>query len=103
MRPPQAELVLFPQELLRSFNAARDHILMRRQPGSLPELPRKVRGAEMGGGSHLLQRRTASEIFHDVLDDRAELTARKYTVRRGRQPLRTRDITDQMNAQDDGE
>jgi hypothetical protein len=73
----QADFVLFPQELLRSFDAARDYVLMRCQPSGRPELPRKVRGADMGDGSHLLQRQVASEIFHDVLNDRAELPARK--------------------------
>ena len=41
---------------------------MRRQPGGCLELPREVIGAEMDDGRHLLQRRTASEIFHDVLN-----------------------------------
>jgi hypothetical protein len=33
--------------VLRSFNPARDHILVRRQPGGRLELPREVIGAEM--------------------------------------------------------
>jgi hypothetical protein len=32
-----------------------------------------VIAAEMDEGSHLLQRRTAFEIFHDVFDDGAEV------------------------------
>ena len=99
----QAELTVGTQEVLRSFDAARDHILVRRQPSGRLELPRKVIGAEINDGSHLLQRRTAFEIFHDVLDDHVELPARKYTVRRRRQPVRARDMTDQVNRQDSGE
>ena len=52
----QAELAVCPQEVLRSFNAARDHILVRRQPGGRLELSRKVIGTEIGDGCHLLQR-----------------------------------------------
>ncbi len=29
----QADLAISPQEFLRPFNAAREHILVRRQPG----------------------------------------------------------------------
>ena len=76
----QAELAICPQEVLGSFNAARDHILVRRQPSGHLELARKVIGAEMNDGSHLFHRRVALEIFHDVLDDRVELAARKHAV-----------------------
>ncbi len=99
----QAELAICPEEVLRSFNAARDHILVRRQPGGRLELAREVIGAEMNDGSHLPQRQTAFEIFHDVLDDCAELPVRKYAVSRGRQPTRTRGMTDQVNGQNVGE
>ena len=99
----QAEFTVCPQEVLRPFNAARDHILVRRQPSGRLELPREVIGAEMNDGSDLLQRRTSFEIFHDVLDDRAELPARKYAVRQSQQPVRTRGMTDQVNGQDSGE
>src|SRR5260221_11096512 len=95
----QAELAICPEEVLRSFNAARDHILVRRQPGGRLELAREVIGAEMNHGSHLLQRRTAFEIFHDVLDDSAELSARKNAVPRAWHPVRTRGMTDQVNGQ----
>jgi hypothetical protein len=98
----QAELVVCPQQVLRSFNAARDQILVRRQPGGRLELSRKVIGAEMGDGSHLLLRRTAFEIFHDVLDDPLELPLGKYAARRGRLPVPTSDMTDQVNRQDSG-
>src|SRR5260221_9198938 len=95
----QAEIVLFPQELLRSFNPAPDYVLVRRQSGGRPKLPGKVIGAEMGDGSHLLQRRTVGEVFHDVLDDAVEFAAREYAVRRRRPLTRSRDMTDQVNAQ----
>ncbi len=45
---------------------------------------------------HLLQRRTAFEIFHNVLNDPAELVTWKCTVRRHQLPARTRDMTDQV-------
>src|SRR3984893_15890183 len=99
----QAKLTVSPQEVLCSFNAARDHILVRRQPGGRLELAREVIGAEMGDGRHLLQRGIASEIFHDVLNDRVELSARKYSVCRGRKPARTRGMTNQVNGQNVGE
>jgi hypothetical protein len=50
----QAEFVVSPQEVLCSLNAARDHILVRRQTGGSLELSREVIGAEMDDGSHLL-------------------------------------------------
>src|SRR5258707_5438380 len=99
----QAEFALCPQEVLRSFNAARDHILVRRQPGGRLELPREVEGAEVDDGRHLLQRRTASEIFHNVLNDPPELLAWKYTVCRRLQPAGARDMTDQVNGQKIGD
>jgi hypothetical protein len=89
--------------VLRSFNAARDHILMRRQPGGRLELPREVIWAELGDSTQLLQRQIACEIFHDVFDDGLELSALKYTIRRGRQPVRTRGMTDQVNGQNVGQ
>jgi hypothetical protein len=61
--------------MLRAFNPARDQILVWRQAGRCLEPPRKVRGAESGNGSHLLQPGTAFEVFEDVLDDRAEIRA----------------------------
>jgi hypothetical protein len=54
-----------------------------------------VIGAETGDGSHLLQRRTAFQVFHDVLSDSLEFRPRKNAVRRGRQPLYARAMTDQ--------
>jgi hypothetical protein len=57
------ELAVCSQEVLRSFNATSDDILVRRQSGGRLELARKVIGAELGDGSHLLQRRITFEIF----------------------------------------
>ena len=51
-----AEPAACQQEFLRSLDTARDHILVRRQPGGRLELPREVIGAEMHDGRHLLQR-----------------------------------------------
>ena len=76
----QAELAICPQEVLRSFNAARDQILVQRQPGGRFELACEAIGADTNDGSHLLQRQIASEIFHNVLDERAKLPARKYAA-----------------------
>ena len=98
----QADFVVSLQQVLRSFDTARDHILVWRQPSGRLELPGEVIGAEMGDGSHLLLRRTAFEIFHDVLDDPLELPLGKYAARRGRLPVPTSDMTDQVNRQDSG-
>ena len=98
-----AELAVCPQELLRPFNTARDHILVRRQPGGRLELPREVIRAEMDDRRHLRQGRIAFEIFHNVLNDPAELVVWKYTVRRGQLPIGTRDMADQVNGQNRGE
>jgi hypothetical protein len=69
------------QKVLCSFDAARDYILMRRHPGGCLELPREMIRAEMDDGRHLVQRRTAGEVFHDVLNDGAELLVWEYTAR----------------------
>ena len=78
----QADSGICPQEVLGSCNPAHDHILVRRRSGGRLELARKVIGAEMNDGSHLLHRRTASEIFHDELDNCLEFPTRKYAIRR---------------------
>lgn len=57
-----AELAVCPQELLRPFNTARDHILVRRQPGGRLELPREVIRAEMDDRRHLRQGRIPSRF-----------------------------------------
>ena len=57
----------------------------------------------MDDSRHLLERRTASEIFHNVLDDCTELVAWKYTIWRRAQPAGARDMTDQLNGQNIGE
>src|SRR5262249_12607517 len=89
----QAELATCPQEALRSCKAACDSILVRRHRGGCLELPREVIGAKIDDGRHLLQRRTASEILHDVLNDPAELVAWKYAVRGGQLTVGTRNMT----------
>jgi hypothetical protein len=68
----QTELAVCSQELLRPFNAAVDHILVRRQPSGCLELPHELIGAEIGDGSHSFQRQTAVQVVHDVLRDGAE-------------------------------
>jgi hypothetical protein len=88
----QPELAVYPQEVLRSFNAARNHILVRRQPRGCLELSCEMIRAEMDDGRHLFQLWTAFEIFHDVLNDRAELVVWEHTVRRRR--LGAGDMTD---------
>ena len=90
------------QEVLCSFDAARDYILVWRQSGGCFELPREMIRAEMDDGRHLVQRWTASEIFHDVLNDGAQLVVWEYTVRRRRLSLRTGDMPDQVNGQKSG-
>jgi hypothetical protein len=85
-----AEFVVCTQEVLRSFNATSNDILVWRQPGGRLELPREVIGAEMGDGSHLLQRQVAFEIFHDVLDDRASERPKCWQVTRPSAARRSR-------------
>ena len=99
----QAEPALCPQEVLCSFNPACDYKLVRRESGSSFKLPRKMIEAEVNNCRHSFQRRIAFKIFHNVLNDPAELVARKYTVRRGQLPVGTRDMTDQVNGQNIGE
>lgn len=88
----QLELAVYPQGVLRPFNAARDHILVRRQPAGCLELSCEMIRTEMDDGRHLFQRWTAFEIFYDVLNDRAGLVVWEYSVRRRR--LGARDMAD---------
>ena len=69
------------QEFLGPLHAARDDVLVRRQPGGRLELPGEVVGAEMGRRRHLLQGQAGVEVFLDVRDDGAELPPRERTVR----------------------
>jgi len=64
------------QELPGPLDAAQDHVLVGRQPGGLPELPREVVGTEAGHRRHLLQARAGVEVLLDVLDHGAEPSAR---------------------------
>ena len=77
----QAESATCTQEMLCSFYPAGNYKLVWRRPGGGFKLPREVVGAEVNHPRHFRQRRSAFEIFHDVLDDRAELVAWKYAVR----------------------
>ena len=76
----QREVVPFAQELLRSLDAAGDHVLVRGQPGGRLELPGKVVRAEVGGRSHLLQGQGGVNVSFDVLDDGAKPGPRQHTV-----------------------
>jgi hypothetical protein len=50
----QVEVAAAVQELLGPFDAARDDVPVRRQPGGRLELPGEVVGAEAGAVSRLL-------------------------------------------------
>ena len=76
----QGEIAACMQELFRPFDAARDDILVRRQPGGRLELPREVVGAQAGDRGDLLQGRAGVEVFLDVLDDGAEPPPRQRAV-----------------------
>src|SRR5215468_2036464 len=77
----QGEVASGLQELLGPLDAARNDVLVRRQPGGRLEPPREVAGAEMGRCRHLLQGQGGFEVLLDVLDDGAELPLRERTVR----------------------
>jgi hypothetical protein len=76
----QGEATVLLQELLRPLDAAREDVLVRRQPGGRLELPREVVGAEVSDRRHLLQGRANVEVFLDVLDDGAEPPSRQDAV-----------------------
>jgi hypothetical protein len=65
------------QELPGPFDAAQDHVLVRRQTGSPLELPGEVVGAEVGGRRQLLQGQAGLEVLLDVLEDGAPLRRSK--------------------------
>src|SRR5262249_21604496 len=56
------------EELPGPLDAARDDVLVRRQPGGGLELPREVVGAEAGDRGDLPQARAGAEVLLDVLD-----------------------------------
>src|SRR5262249_47478887 len=76
----QGEGTVALQEVLGSFDAAQDDVLVRRQPGGGLELAGEVVGAEAGGRRHLIQGRAGVEVFLDVLDDGAEPPPRQRPV-----------------------
>src|SRR5262245_34369857 len=57
------------KEFLGALDAARDDVLVRRQPRGPLELPREVVGTEVRDRGQLLQGRAGVEVFLDVLDD----------------------------------
>ena len=61
------------QELLGPLDAARDDVLVWRQPGGRLELACEVARAEMGHRRHLFEARCNLETALDVVDDGAEL------------------------------
>src|SRR5262249_25963377 len=61
------------QQLLGPFDAPGDDVLVRRQPGGPPELPREMVDAETSDSGHLLQGRAGVEVVLDVLRDGTEL------------------------------
>ena len=68
------------QKLPRLLDAAPDDILVRRQPGGLPELAGEVVGAQVRHRGHLLQAQVGIELLLDVLDDSAEPPWRQCPV-----------------------
>src|SRR5215831_1101673 len=76
----QGEVTILLKELLRTLDATRDDVLVRRLSRRDLELPREVVGAEVGNRCHVLQGQAGVEVFVDVLDDRAELRSRERSV-----------------------
>src|SRR6516162_9867869 len=68
----QGEVASGLQELLGPLDAARDDVLVRRQPGGCLELPREVVGAGVGYRGYLFQAWAGVEVFLNVLDDGAK-------------------------------
>ena len=74
------------QEFLGPLNTARDHVLVRRQPGGGLELPREVVGVEADDRSQLRQGRAAVEVLLDLLHHGAEPPPRQHPVPPALQP-----------------
>ena len=91
------------QELLGPLDAARDDVLVRRQPGGRLELPREVVGAEAGDRGHLRQGQAGVEVFLDVLDDGAELPRGSAPSRPRVRPAGRQDVAEQVDGQDVGQ
>src|SRR5262244_3736382 len=73
----QGEVASGLQELLGPLDAARDDVLVRRQPGGPLELADEVVGAEACDSGHLLQGWASVEVFLDVLHHSAEPCSRE--------------------------
>ena len=80
------------QELLGPLDAARDDVLVWRQPGGSPELPSEVVDAETGDSGHLLQTRARFKVFLKVLDDGTELHLGERAVPRARGLVGRQDV-----------
>ena len=68
------------EELLGPFDAAQDHVLVRRQPGGRLTLPGEGLDAEAGGRGQPLQGQVCVEVLLDGLDDGTEPPARQRAV-----------------------
>src|ERR1700739_831503 len=99
----QAESTTCTQEMLCSFYPAGNYKLVWRRPSGCFKLASEVVGTQVNHFRHFLERRTAFEIFHNVLDDSVELVAWKYAIRRRLGPASTRNMTDQVNGQNVGQ
>src|SRR5215472_17637787 len=99
----QGEIASGLQELLGPLDAARDDVLVRRQPGGPLELPGEVVGAETSDRGQLLQARAGVEVFLDVLDDGAEPRSGERAVPPARGLARCQDVSDQVDGQDVGQ
>src|SRR6516164_1770646 len=99
----QGEIASGLQELFGPLDAARDDVLMRRQPGGPLELPGEVVGAETSDRGQLVQARAGVEVFLDVLDDGAEPRSGERAVPPALGLARCQDVSDQVDGQDVGQ
>src|SRR5215475_764445 len=98
----QGEVASGLQELLGPLDAARDDVLVRRQPGGPLELRDEVVGAEAGDGGQLLQGRATVEVLLDVLDDGAELRSGERAGSPARGLAGRKGMADQVDSQEVG-
>jgi len=86
----QGQVGYCSQEVLGPLDAARDDVLVGRQPRGRLELPSKVVGIKAGNGRYLGQGRGGVEVFLYVLQDGTEPPPRQGPVppraQRGRVP-----------------
>src|SRR5262249_13452287 len=93
----QGQVAAALQELLGSFDAAEDDVLVWWQAGGRLELPREVVGAEAGDRGQLLQARAAAEVVLDVRDDGAEPSPRQRAVPPALRLAGRQDVPEQMD------